>query len=643
MAAGLPADLVLMTVSAFFCAIRIITVEELLEGLSNSGVVAVAVLCIVSKAIDKTKALNGLMGACLGVPTGTVSAMLRLALPVASLGTVFNNTPLVAVMIPIVKDWTSRTGQEASHFMMPLSFITMLSACITTMGSSTNLLAVQLVPEAHIQFLDLAPVGFVILVTGVSYCCFFASILLPANSDHVVEETGSTDTQGIHARVRRKKVAVMGIETDDAKIEVDRYTVFFALGNHGPLHQRSAESTGILHCVQPPARIRFLDDRGSKDEKRVMDCGDILCLENATAADIAGLVAVPGLNLQSLGGQFRSAEHQAKRYESMNKEAVQLSRFAFPVRKWVAANLEGGWVASQRELFEIVIAPGGIVKAGRRSCVGATTLEELQKPLSAHNCTLIAVRGVPQEQSSVLALQGGEVLLVEALSADFSHDALQAFMMVLPVREEAPPAGLNLSPLDPFRPACSVLGLAGCVILSALKIAELDAVALLVGLACIASGTLTNRELYGAINGPVLLTVASSFGVGAAFHKTGLASTLAKSVLMVAESSGQYAILGSVVGLALLLGVVVSNNTTVILLAPLVKDISQRQHMDLKMMMLAVIYAANLSFATPFSYQTNMMVMPHGKYVFMDYVKFGIPMMILCGAVALAGTIYIWG
>jgi len=97
------------------------------------------------------------------------------------------------------------------------------------------------------------------------------------------------------------------------------------------------------------------------------------------------------------------------------------------------------------------------------------------------------------------------------------------------------------------------------------------------------------------------------------------------------------------VGLALLLGVVVSNNTTVILLAPLIKDISKRQNMDLKMMMLAIIYAANLSFATPFSYQTNMMVMPHGKYVFMDYVKFGVPMMLLCGSVALGGTIYYWG
>merc|ERR1719324_359039 len=327
-----------------------------------------------------------------------------------------------------------------------------------------------------------------------------------------------------------------------------------------------------------------------------------------------------------------------RRVSTMQNERVQTQRFALPVRKWVAANAQGGWVASQRELFELVVAPGGMQKASRLSWVGAVTLDQLQKPLSDYHCTLIAVRGIPPEQSGVLRLQGGEVLLVEALSATFSEEAKRAFMMVLPVQEEAAPARLCLSPLDPFRPACSVLGLAGCVLLSAFKVVELDAMALMVGLLAIPSGTLTIRELYGAINGPVLLTVAASFGVGAAFSKTGLASTLAKSVLMVAESGGPYTILSSVVCLALLLGVVVSNNTTVILLAPLIKDISRRQNMDLKMMMLAVIYAANLSFATPFSYQTNMMVMPHGRYVFMDYVRFGVPMMLLCGGVALVCT-----
>merc|ERR1712050_751635 len=110
----------------------------------------------------------------------------------------------------------------------------------------------------------------------------------------------------------------------------------------------------------------------------------------------------------------------------------------------------------------------------------------------------------------------------------------------------------------------------------------------------------------------------------------------------VAQNGGPLVVLASIVVLALLLGVVVSNNTTVILLAPLVRKICTEKNMSLKMTMIAVVYAANLSFATPFSYQTNMMVMPHGNYVFMDYVRFGVPMMLLCGTVAVAFTYLVW-
>jgi len=636
MASGLPADLVLMAVSGIFCTFRIITVKDLLEGLANSGVVAVAVLCVVSKAIDKTKALNGLMGGCLGEPTSTPVAMFRLAVPVVSLGTVFNNTPLVAVMIPIVKEWCGRTGLEVSQFMMPLSFITMLSACITTMGSSTNLLAVQLVPEADIRFLDPAPVGLVVMVVGVAYCCLAAPFLLPKT------------TEEARTPMRSENGPVLQADEETCQTPRDlsenpgsgRYTVVFKLGKNGPLLSHNAEDAGLISCLPAPANVFCL--RGA-EKQAILATGDEFACQNATAEDIANLQAVPGLELQALGSKFMTEQHQADRRKTFQVEAQRQKLFAMPVRKWVAANVAGGWVPHQRALYEVVIPPGGLIKAGRTSRVMNSTPQDLQQPLSDWNCTLIAVRGYSSHSAKCPQLSGGEVLLVEALTAGFSQDSARAFSMMRPVLEGHPPSQLNLSPLDACRPVLAVLGLAVCVVLSALEIAPLDSVALLVSLLSIVMGTLSSSDMYGAINGPVLLTVAASFGVGAAFSKTGLASALAKGVLGVAEQGGPYMILGSIVSLALVLGVVVSNNTTVILLAPLVQDICKRQDMELKMVMLAVVYAANLSFATPFSYQTNMMVMPHGKYVFMDYVRFGVPMMILCGVVALVGTYSYWG
>jgi len=210
------------------------------------------------------------------------------------------------------------------------------------------------------------------------------------------------------------------------------------------------------------------------------------------------------------------------------------------------------------------------------------------------------------------------------------------------IDEQPPPPSVILSPLDPWRPYLAVLSLLATVACAALDLAPLDAVAILFAISSILLGTLSGKDVYRSINGPVLLTVAASFGAGAAIFNTGLATCLASGVLFVAEGAGETAILAALVGLALALGVFVSNNTVVILLAPLIKDICKRQGLSLKKAMLAVIYAANLSFATPFSYQTNMMVMPHGQYIFMDYVKFGVPMMVLCGSVALVGTFAYW-
>merc|ERR1719359_1639645 len=108
------------------------------------------------------------------------------------------------------------------------------------MGSSTNLLAVELVPEAKIQFLDLAPVGACVMFVGVLYCCILAPVLLPANDEHVIEEDHGHN-HSVKARLKKKRAMA-------DMIDVDRYTVYFALAQDGPLHLRSARSSGVLNC-----------------------------------------------------------------------------------------------------------------------------------------------------------------------------------------------------------------------------------------------------------------------------------------------------------------------------------------------------------------------------------------------------------
>jgi len=319
---------------------------------------------------------------------------------------------------------------------------------------------------------------------------------------------------------------------------------------------------------------------------------------------------------------------------------------SMPMRRWIAGGM-GGWLEATNVLCKLVVPPGGLVDTESEDGEGmfsVMNLAELDEYLLSLGCTLVGVCGLDVNQQGSLNFRGGEVLLVETTArASVNTNLVSRFAIATVVDEQPAPAIVILSPLDPYRPMLAVLGLISTVLVAAFDIAPLDSVAILIALLSILLGTLTAKDLYASINGQVLLTVAASFGVGSAIYNTGLATCLASGVLFLVEAAGPTAILGALLGLALILGIFVSNNTVVIMLAPLVKDICKRQDMDLKVAMLVIIYAANLSFATPFSYQTNMMVMPHGKYVFLDYVKFGVPMMLFCGSVALITTLAYWG
>jgi di/tricarboxylate transporter len=79
----------------------------------------------------------------------------------------------------------------------------------------------------------------------------------------------------------------------------------------------------------------------------------------------------------------------------------------------------------------------------------------------------------------------------------------------------------------------------------------------------------------------------------------------------------------------------VSNNTAAALMLPLAISTAKQLGVDFMPFVIAVMMAASAGFATPFGYQTNLMVYGPGGYKFMDYVKIGLPLDFLIGAVTI--------
>jgi Na+/H+ antiporter NhaD/arsenite permease-like protein len=120
-------------------AAQIITLPESLAGFSNAGVLTVAILYVVAAGLSGTGALDYFVNKALGRPRSLAAAQLRLMIPTAILSAFLNNTPLVAILIPVVHKWAPIIKQPVSQLMILVSYAAILGGTLTMLGTSTNM------------------------------------------------------------------------------------------------------------------------------------------------------------------------------------------------------------------------------------------------------------------------------------------------------------------------------------------------------------------------------------------------------------------------------------------------------------------------------------------------------------------------
>ncbi len=200
------ADSVMLGSLTFFMAAQIVTVEEGLKGFSNEGLLTVLVLFVVADGISKTGALDWYMSKLLGRPKTEAAAQCKLMIPIAIVSAFLNNTPVVAVMIPIVQKWSKNIGKSAQQLLIPLSFASILGGTCTLIGTSTNLVVAGLLQEEYsdiqIGLFDLSVYGVPIAMVGLVYVLLASPYLLPGGSGASFkcvgggEGTGALDITG---------------------------------------------------------------------------------------------------------------------------------------------------------------------------------------------------------------------------------------------------------------------------------------------------------------------------------------------------------------------------------------------------------------------------------------------------------------
>ncbi|AGN01697.1 arsenite transport protein [Salinarchaeum sp. Harcht-Bsk1] len=593
-----------------------LTIEEGLSGFSSPATIAVLAMFILSEGIRRTGLVSVIgreiadrygnspikqLGAVLGLAGGTAGFI--------------NNTPVVAVMIPMVDELADRTGTSPSKLLMPVSFAAMMGGTLTLIGTSTNLLASDVYAQLGPQYdafsmFEFTALGVLVLAVGSVYLFLVAPRLIPERvpaREPLTEEFEMTEY--LTEVVVRGDSTFVGdtVEGCLAELDVDADIVQLVRTDAAfsePLARKTIQADDVLVLrTDRESLVTIIEHEG---------------LELAPDAR-KGDAAPP-----TVGADAASVDDDA--LEELVEEALEVEDVTDEL---LTADDEAVEAVDDQRLVEVVIAPD--------SRLVGETLESLHFR-QRYDASVLAIRRggeIIHARMDERSLRAGDTLLVQATEETVSRLAIDREFIVagefdLPqYREEKLPIALGI--------VAAVVAIAGLGIAS-IALSALAGVVAMVVTRCLRPG-----EVYDAVDWNVVVLLAGLLPLGLAMEQTGAAAFLAGHVVQSAGGLTPILLLGVFYLLTAVLTNVVSNNASVVLLIPVAVDVAVATGADPFAFAIAVTFAASTAFMTPMGYQTNLMVYGPGGYRFMDFVRVGAPLQLLLAVVTVLGIWGIWG
>lgn len=221
---------------------------------------------------------------------------------------------------------------------------------------------------------------------------------------------------------------------------------------------------------------------------------------------------------------------------------------------------------------------------------------------------------------SDIRLQAGDILLVQGPREQISKLRQEKDFLVLDATMDLPYAE---------KASLALVIMLLIVIAAATGLLPIAISASCGALIMIMTGCLGWRDATKALSTQVILIVAASLALGSALLKTGGAIYLAQLFLSVSGDASPTFMLSGLMLLMAVLTNAVSNNATAVMGTPIAISIASQMGQPAEPFVLAVLFGANMSFATPMAYKTNLLVMNAGEYTFNDFLRIGIPLVLI--------------
>ncbi len=191
-------------------------------------------------------------------------------------------------------------------------------------------------------------------------------------------------------------------------------------------------------------------------------------------------------------------------------------------------------------------------------------------------------------------------------------------------------------PLQPLKAIIALATFIGAIVLATLEVAPIAATAFAGAVLLILLRVITADEAYGGLRPEILILIAGMVVIGIAMEESGLAAEASNLLISSVDGLSPLAAIIVLYLMTMVLTELLSNATVAVLVTPLAVALAESLGVSPRPFLVAVMMAASAAFATPFGYQTNVIVYQMGGYRYMDFVRIGLPLNLLTCVVAIA-------
>ena len=583
----LRSDVVALCALLLLLLTGILTPEEALAGFSNPIVIMMIGLFVVGGAIFRTGLAARIGGSLMRLAGNSQRRLFFLVVVgTALIGAFVSNTGTVALMLPIVVSMSARAGTDARRLLMPLAFASSMGGMLTLIGTPPNLVIQEHLTEggyAPLSFFSFTPVGLICIAVG-------ALALYPL-SRRLVRHDAHDDARHKGGKSLSQLVS--------------EYRLGEQMG-----HVTVTPSSSLCHQSLGSLDLRARYGVSVIEVRRQSRQGLLIRSVSQEAAGPA--TVVQGGDTLYLSGSD-----------------TDIRRFAADYGLTLGDDADGGLSFYDTGIAELVLMPTSRL-VGRR--VRESGLR------AKYGINVLAVRrkgSYLRDDLADLRLLNGDVLLVHGAWTQIGrlNDDEDDFVLLGRPLDMA-----DRVTLDYKAPIAALIMLAMIVLMVCdfIPVAPVTAV-MLAAVAMVLTGCFRNVEAaYKTINWESVVLIGAMLPMSVALTKTGASALISHSLVSALGQFGPIALLAGIYLATSVLTFFVSNTATAVLMAPIAVSSATALDCSPYPFLFAVTLGASMCFASPFSTPPNALVMQAGAYRFADYLRVGLPLQLIIGAVMIA-------